>query len=152
LAQLALPAVAGAARWSTDPSRWWTSFTPTEGQCAAQPSLLRVELAPSPAPTSTGGGGGDWQVVLVEHRDRLTLPVGSGQWAVTETPEGADTSVPSAVSGAWTDAHTLRIDVLFLETPHRLQLTCHLPDRTFEASWVTKPLDATCLHDLHSPR
>lgn len=152
LAQLALPAVAGATRWPTDPSRWWTSFTPLGGRCAVQPSLLRVELAPSPTPTSTGGGGGDWQVVLVEHRGRLTLPVGSGHWAVTETPEGADTSVPSAVSGAWTAADTLRIDVVFLETPHRLRLTCHLPERTFEASWVTNPLDATCLHDLHSPR
>ena len=31
--------------------------------------------------------------------------------------------------------HTLRAEVIFLETPHRMDITCSLPGRTAEAVW-----------------
>jgi CubicO group peptidase (beta-lactamase class C family) len=152
LAHLALAVLAGAAQPPADTSSWAASFAPAGGECAAQPSLLAVELSPTAAPAGAGSGGDGWQVVLVERRGRLVLPLGRDEWTVTEAPTRSGASVPAAASGGWTDAHTLHIDIVFLETPHRLRLTCHSPQRTFEAFWVTSPLDATHLHDLHSPR
>jgi hypothetical protein len=56
------------------------------------------------------------------------------------------------VAGGWTGPTSLELDVLFLETPHRLRVTCSLPERTFVARWATTPLRAGHLHELRSPR
>jgi hypothetical protein len=60
--------------------------------------------------------------------------------------------VPIAVSGGWTDPDTLRLDVLFLETPHRLTVTCALDDGTFTARWHTTPLPGGPLRRQRAPR
>jgi CubicO group peptidase (beta-lactamase class C family) len=68
-------------------------------------------------------------------------------WYVTETP------LPVAASGGWTGPDTLGVDVVFLETPHRLSLTCALADGTFSAEWVTRPLrEAGSLGTMRAPR
>lgn len=61
--------------------------------------------------------------------------------------------VPVAACGCWTDARTLQVEVIFLETPHRMRLTCSLPDRTVVTRWLTAPLVHldTGLTDLRSP-
>ena len=46
---------------------------------------------------------------------------------------------------------SLVVDVLFVETPHRLTVACSLRDGTFEAMWRTTPLWAGSLHDLRMP-
>ena len=56
-----------------------------------------------------------------------------------------------AASGGWLDGHTLRAEVIFLETPHRMDVTCVLPGRTAEAVWRHPPLSVSKLHDLHCP-
>ncbi|QCD53927.1 serine hydrolase domain-containing protein [Streptomyces hawaiiensis] len=66
--------------------------------------------------------------------DRLNLRLPGEGWTVAEEP------VPTAVSGGWTDVGTLAVEVVFLETPHRLALTCSLADRTLTAHWRTEPL------------
>jgi hypothetical protein len=48
--------------------------------------------------------------------------------------------------------HTVRVEVVFLETPHRMDLTCSLPARTATAAWRTTPLDGGSLRTLHRPR
>lgn len=60
--------------------------------------------------------------------------------------------MPTAVSGGWTDADTLEAEVVFLETPHRLAVTCSLPDRTCTARWRTQPLHARPLRAMGAPR
>jgi len=47
---------------------------------------------------------------------------------------------------------TLRAELVFLETPHRLQVDAHLPSATFEARWRTSPLHGAPLSGLRSPR
>ena len=47
----------------------------------------------------------------------------TGTWAVTEPQDSQGHVVPVAASGGWTDDGTLRVAVLFLETPHRLDVT-----------------------------
>ena len=56
-----------------------------------------------------------------------------------------------ASSGGWLTRAVLRIDVIFLETPHRLSVTCNLEDKTFRASWASRPGHASRLRDLLAP-
>lgn len=81
-----------------------------------------------------------------DHPDRLDLRLPEEGWTVAEEP------APTAVSGGWTDAGTLAVDVVFLETPHRLALTCSLADRTLTARWRTRPLHGGRLTTLRAPR
>lgn len=84
-------------------------------------------------------------MTLVDDGDRLELGLGAG-WTVAGEP------VPVAVSGGWTDAETLAVDVAFLETPHHLLVTCSLGDRTFTARWRTQPLHGGPLRRMRAPR
>ena len=82
------------------------------------------------------------QVVLVEGADELGFTVGAGEWISGDAV---------AASGAVVDGE-LRIDVVFLETPHRLQLRVPPGSTGFTARWVTAPLWDTPLASLRMPR
>jgi CubicO group peptidase (beta-lactamase class C family) len=120
------------------------SFLPLGGVCEAQPSLTAVQLHQD---------GELWQLTFVEGDVAFGATVGTGEWRtnLTETDHGR-TGVPLAVSGGWTDEDTFRAEVIFLETPHRLGLTCTLANGTFLASWRTVPLRAGLLSALRMPR
>ena len=60
--------------------------------------------------------------------------------------------MPVAVSGGWVDDDTFRADVIFLETPHRLELTASRTSATFDLAWQTVALRAGTLADLRMPR
>jgi hypothetical protein len=57
-----------------------------------------------------------------------------------------------ATSGGWLDGRTLRMEIIFLESPHRMDIACSLPARTAEAAWRGVPLDGGRLQTLHRPR
>lgn len=138
LGRLTLPPAAGKNAPPERTEAWsGTEFTPSGGVCAAQPGLTRVAV--------TAGAGG-WTLSLTEDGERLELGLGSGGWNVAEEP------LPTAVSGGWADARTLKVHLAFLETPHRLVLTCSLDDRTFTARWRTEPLHGGRLCSLRAPR
>jgi CubicO group peptidase (beta-lactamase class C family) len=138
LARLALPPAAGSPV-PPERARDWSGagFTAHGGVCADQPGLMAVEV--------TRGADG-WRLGLTEDGHRLELRIGKTGWRVDEEP------LPVAVSGGWADADTLAVDVVFLETPHRLTVTCSLPDRTFTARWHTTPLHGPRLHSMRAPR
>jgi CubicO group peptidase (beta-lactamase class C family) len=142
LAGLILPTVPAEPNPASEPESWSRPFTPAGGRCTDQPSLTSVEVAPhEPA------------VVLREAGSELRLRLGHGEWAVSEPTEGpGGTPVPVAVSGGWVDTSTLRFDALFLETPHRLRVTCDLATGTFDATWATAPLHPLSLREMHAPR
>ena len=79
--------------------------------------------------------------------------MGTGDWRtnLTETDCGR-IGVPLAVSGGWTDEDTFGAEVIFLETPHRLQLTCSLSSGEFQVRWRTVPLWPAQLSELRMPR
>ncbi len=60
--------------------------------------------------------------------------------------------MPVAVTGGWDGPDALTVDIAFLETPHRLRVTCSLTDRTFRAHWLTTPLVPWPLRSLRAPR
>jgi hypothetical protein len=144
LAGLELPACPGAPA----PADWgpWGSgpFTVAAGGGGAQvrPFLTSVEVAPQ---------AGGWQLSLTEAANALTVPVGAGTWAVSDQADRDGEIIPVAASGGWADDRTLRIEVIFLETPHRMDITCSLPGRTAEAVWRHPPLSPSTLKHLHCP-
>ena len=143
LARLELPACSGGPA----PADWvpWTSGPFTIASTAGpqvQPSLTSVEVAPR---------AGGWQVSLIEPDNALTFPVGAGTWTVSEHADRNGETIPVAASGGWLDGHTLRVEVIFLETPHRMDITCSLPGRTAEAGWRHPPLTPSKLQHLHCP-
>jgi len=88
--------------------------------------------------------GGGWTLGLVDAKGELALPVGLGDWAITE-PEG----LVVAVAGAWT-GDVFTADVLPLDTPHTLRLAC-APDGTGTVRWLTEPLHEQDLRGQRRP-
>jgi hypothetical protein len=127
LAQLAAPAPRAQAA-PAEPVPWAsTTFVPAGGACDQQRSLVAVTVGP---------GEGRWHATLHEVSHDLTVALGNCSWAFAEPPGGC---VPQACAGGWLDQNTLRFEIIFLETPHRLAVTCTLPERAFEAQWAPKP-------------
>jgi hypothetical protein len=134
------------------PAHWgpWTAgpFTiaPSAPGSPADAALTSVEVAPRAS---------GWQLSLTEPAGTLAFPVGAGTWA-TSSPAGSHGEpVPVAASGGWLDDHTLRAEVIFLETPHRMDITCSLHSlhgRAAEATWRQPPLGEVTPHDMHCPR
>ncbi len=144
LARLELPVSPAKPAPPEGPGAWsGITFTPAGGRCPEQPSLIGIGLAEQQD---------GWQLTLREPGSMLGLRLGTAGWLVSEPTTAAGEVVPTAVSGGWTDPQTLRFEVVFLETPHTLVVTCSLASRTFEAAWSTAPLGAGSLQDLRSPR
>ena len=137
--------------------------------------LPRVEGAPGPAGPDAGAwdgvvatavegpvasatvdrAGDGWRLTVVgraaaDAGTPLVADLGTAGWAVARctTPDG---DLPLAVSGAWTAEGTLRADLVFLETPHRLGLTL-TADGTLTTRWQTEPFGPPPLTHLRAPR
>jgi len=95
-------------------------FTP--GDENQQASLTKVVVAGS-------------EIVLHDSGDQLRAAIGDGEWAVTG---------PLAVT-----ATPAGVDVVFVETPHRLHLS--FEGSRFTGSWETTPLHAPALGTLRKP-
>jgi hypothetical protein len=96
--------------------------------------------------------GPRWEVTISEPDNALTFAIGASDWIVTEPLDRHGAAVPVAASGGWLDDHTLRIEVIFLQSPHRLDIACSLPSRTACAAWRGVPLDGGQLRTLRRPR
>ena len=150
LASLALPAAAGRpaprawAPWTGEPFPVTASVDPTQVQrfLPTETSVTSVEVAPR---------DGGWQISLIEPDNALTFPVGTGGWTVSERADRQGETIPVAASGGWLDDQTLRAEVIFLETPHRMDITCSLPARTAEVRWRHPALGSLKLWQLHCP-
>lgn len=113
--------------------------TPAPGSFSPSPesdvdSLTAVEI------TADGDG---WSLALIEGEDSLLIAPGTGAWATTD--------VFSASAGRSADG-ALLVDVVFVETPHRLHLVLAEETRTFTARWETEPLHGSPLGTLRAPR
>jgi CubicO group peptidase (beta-lactamase class C family) len=105
------------------------SFAPTSSN--EQPSLTSVELSGEESP---------WRLRLHEGDDVLEAEVALGAWTVT----GA-LAVTAGRQGS-----ALHVDVVFVETPHRLHLV--LEGGAADVRWETTPLHAPALRQLRAPR
>jgi CubicO group peptidase (beta-lactamase class C family) len=94
---------------------------------------------------------GQLVTTLAEPDNALTFPVGAAEWLASEPHDRSGHQVAVSASSGWADGHTLRIEVAFLETPHRLDLACSLDVHTASATWLLEPMPGTTLHSLHRP-
>ena len=140
LQSLALPPCAARPR----PPRWedWTdtSFPVAPGATA---SLTSVGLQRTDERLD---------VTITETANALTLSVGATGWLTTAPRDLHGSRIPVATSGGWLDDDTLRVEVVFVESPHRMDLTCTLSTGTATATWRDVPLDGGALETLHRPR
>ena len=139
--RLPLPAEAAVpAHLQTD--AWHhASFAPAGSSSQEQPSLRAVHVARESE---------TWRITLVDDSGELSTVLTPGQWTIADAPTDL---VPIAAAGGWSNPETLRFDVVFIETPHRLQLSCDITTHKFTAHWVTAPLhlESTPLSDLKTP-
>jgi hypothetical protein len=151
LASLELPACGGA----TAPGDWrpWTSgpfgVTAAMAEPDAPPFLPSAKTLLTSIEVTRHADG--WQVSLVEPGNALTFPVGNESWTISDHADRQGDIVPVAASGGWIDDQTLRAEVIFLETPHRMDITCSLTGRTAEAVWRHPPITPSKLRQLHCP-
>jgi CubicO group peptidase (beta-lactamase class C family) len=155
LAALALPAVPAAAEPASGTA--WDGF------------VGRAPRGPVDGVSLERRDGG-WRLTLAG-RGSLTVPLPGpatpGGWLVADGSLPDGTPVPVAVTGGWTGARTLAVDVLFLQTPHRLRVECTLAgsrpgtaDRAgagdehgagaVTAEWLTEPLGGPSLGELRA--
>jgi hypothetical protein len=137
------------------PGDWdpWTSgpFTVAAGPADRRAQLFLPSAGTFLTSIEVARQTGGWQISLIEPRNALTFPVGSGGWTVSDHADRHGDTIPVAASGGWLDDQRLRAEVIFLETPHRTDITCFLPGRTADAVWRHPPLGPSRLQDLHFP-
>lgn len=137
-----VPAI-GKPEPEADTDRWdGAVFSPAGGICEQQPTLRSVELS-----RVTEG----WRLALTEPDHTLSALLSDDGWTITdEMIADGSGGAPVAVSGGWVGGQ-LVVQLLFMETPHRLTVTCNLSDASFTVTWGTVPLRSGTLQDLRRP-
>ena len=128
---------------------WWEDWTDRPFPVA--PGAEGAPAAPLTSVELRNADGG-LEITIAEPANALTFPVGAGDWLVSAPRDRHGDAIPVATSGGWLDDRTVRVEVIFLEAPHRMDIACSLPARTAEAAWRQVPLDGGRLRTLHRPR
>lgn len=121
LAAASLPPSAGSA--FTDTPR---TFAPGAGNGIT--TITGVTVAP------TG-------LTITDSGAPLAFELGSGEWITSDF---------IAASGGVSPSGAIEVDVILVETPHRLRVVCG--GETFAATWVTQPLHPRPLAEMRMPR
>ncbi len=109
------------------------------------------ELATTLDSVSVTPQGDGWTVTLAEADNAVTFGAGAGTWAVSAPADRHGGAVPVAASGGWAAGGGLRVEGIFLETPHRMDIELRRDGHTATAAWRIPPLFAGHLADLHCP-
>src|SRR5205807_1821598 len=103
--------------WLREPFR----IAAAEGDPQSQPTLASIGLQRA---------GAGLQVTLNEVDNALSFGVGTRGWTVSTPADTFGKGIPVAAAGGWSDQKTLRLEVIFLETPHRMDIVCSVGDRS----------------------
>jgi CubicO group peptidase (beta-lactamase class C family) len=144
LAQAALPPVSAEAE--PENQELWDGATFRAGPIATSVESPIGPPGPQVTQARLRATEDGWRLALADASGRLEMPIGRKDWAVTDSD-----GVPLAVSGGWTDADTFTADVIFLETPHTLRVSCTGSDRTLTALWRTISLHSHGILQLRKP-
>jgi CubicO group peptidase (beta-lactamase class C family) len=130
------------------PSGPWPAASPALRVPAASgpggpvtPGTFRAGPGSEPASLRTAELRGD-ELILTDDGRPLTVTLGApGDWT------GAG---PVATAHAWSGGRLL-VDLIFVETPHRLHLILDPATGEFEGRWQTPPLGEQPLSEMHTP-
>lgn len=96
--------------------------------------------------------GAAHSIVLVEPDNSLTVPLGLGEWQTSDLRDRRGASVNVAASGGWVDEDTFRAEVIFLETPHRLDVSLSRAEGKARVEWRGhRPLGDGAIDGLRLP-
>ena len=99
-----------------------------------------VPVKPLTVSAAVTGDGDGWGLRLTEPGNALAFPAGTGRWAVSTPADQQGNPIPVAASGGWDGPDRLRVEAIFLETPHRMVLTLDRSGRAGTATWRNPPL------------
>jgi len=114
-------------------------FRPVLDSCLEQPTIVSLKVSPA---------ADQWELVLTEQDWTLDMRPAS-EWSRCFSNGVAQ---PIFCSGGWSDPRSLNVSLIFIESPHRLDLACTLDGRSVSAHWVTPPLHPGPLRDLRVRR
>ena len=134
------PGTPAPARWGDWSGTTFSVVDSSDGETASTLSSVAVK-------TNDSGVG----ITFHEPDNALTFAAGTGEWLDSEPSDASGDDVPVAASAGWIDDDTLRVEAIFLETPHRLDVECSLSTGTARATWRGTPLDGGRLTRLHRP-
>lgn len=111
-------------------------------------------------PTDAKDEGIDGWVAAVGPRRTSGTPsgtvggrIGDGEWVVTEGADSGTLEVPVAVRGGIRSSDGIvRVDVAFIDTPHRLTLAFDTDARTVTPRWTTRGLGFDGAYQLRAVR
>jgi CubicO group peptidase (beta-lactamase class C family) len=137
----------------SSPARAGDGSAGSESPALAPPAARGPAGALNPATYLPGPGNQLAGLQAVEVRDReLVLADAGPELAVALGAPGAWTETgPVATAYAWADGRLL-VDVVFVETPHRLHLILDAENAQFEARWQTTPIEEPFLSAIRMPR
>ncbi|HWD61274.1 MAG TPA: serine hydrolase [Humibacter sp.] len=108
------------------------------------------------------GPGGSWRLTLNEGGPGAAAVgapggtaggiVGAGEWVTTEADASGSLRVPVALRGGIVSDGTVRVDVAFVDTPHRLTLTFDPASRIVTPRWRSRPLRLVSMRELRAVR
>jgi CubicO group peptidase (beta-lactamase class C family) len=140
LATLAVPAPSRDAA-PANPEAWasrvFTEIETPAGGFAAFVESVQVRATEA---------GDQWYLGIDDHLGHLDLLFGTGAWSIADSA-----GVPVAASGGWTAAGDLVVEVMFLESPHTLEITCLADSVLARVSWRTPPLHERMPSTQHRP-
>lgn len=131
LASLALAPVEAAANNARIDAASYSPPSPN-----SYPSLTSIDVAP-------GTDSAEVTLTLVAGVERIEVPARFGEWHTSDAT--------SASAGWQLGGSRLTVDVIFIETPHRLHIFLDPASLTFETRWQTEPLHSPPLSSLRKP-
>jgi hypothetical protein len=138
-AYLAQPQPPDWAPWLSEPF----AVSYAESDTPVAPTLTSVRV------NNTGSAA---QLTLTERDNTITFDVGTAGWTTSTPNDSFGKSIPVASAGGWSNPNSMRVEVVFVETPHRIAIDLSLDDRRACVSWRLPPLGGFKLTELHCPR
>lgn len=117
-----------------------SSFSAATGN--DHPDLTRVEVNAAP------DAARPLELTLLDAGDSLAIAPGVGVWNVAGHLASSAGWIPS---GDVAGSGVLAVDIILLETPHRLSLALDVSTSTFTATWATPPLHRRSLRAFRAP-
>ena len=97
------------------------------------------------------GEGTGWSLTLTDAGQTLVVDCGDRHWQRTAVPVGADRALVVEAQGQWPDPHTFVVELVLVQSPHRMTVIFHPETGQSVARWRTVPLRSPSLAGLGAP-
>lgn len=99
---------------------------------------------------TVAAGDGGWRVELDIAGRQVVLPAGDGRWLPGTLPGRRGPDVPVYTSGGWAGVDRFALELVVVESPHRVLIDGDRSTGRFDTRWNVAPLGAADPTDLGS--